>query len=165
MQVFHGLPVLNMRNRFSPIKLFTVASAVILITAAVCFYLKNKQPDYVHGGTEHNTSAVKTGAPARVGDTQEYFYFRNKRYANDHFKKHRAEFNYSSVDEYVAGANRVIDNPDSLYRIEQDDGDFIYFLEKTGEIVFVSRVTDRNKKHFIRTYFRPDSGIRYFNRQ
>ena len=42
---------------------------------------------------------------------------------------------------------------------EKDDGDDIYYLERTNELVIVS--TDG----YIRTYFRPDSGIKYYNKQ
>ena len=69
------------------------------------------------------------------------------------------KFDYDSVDEYVQGANRVINDPNSLFKIEEEDGDYIYYLESTNEFVVVS--TDG----YIRTYFKPTDGIDYFNRQ
>lgn len=101
----------------------------------------------------------------RIGDTQEYFEFKTRQNAIDHFNKHRSEFNYQSVDEYVEGANRVINNPNALYKTEKEDGDYIYYLQTTKEIVFISRIKDYRNRHFIRTYFRPSSGLEYFQRQ
>ncbi len=85
--------------------------------------------------------------------------FRREEYLTEHFEKHGAEFNYATKEEYEAGANRVIASEDALYKTEAEDGDHIYYLEATNEIVFVS--TDG----YIRTYFRPRDGIEYFNRQ
>ncbi len=85
--------------------------------------------------------------------------FRKQQYLDEHFEKHGSEFDYENADEYLAGANRVINDPDSLYKTEEEDGDHIYYLESTNEFVVVS--TDG----YIRTYFRPSAGIDYFNRQ
>ena len=48
---------------------------------------------------------------------------------------------------------------DSLFKIEADDGDGVYYLEATNEFVILS--TDG----YIRTYFLPSSGRAYFDRQ
>ena len=45
------------------------------------------------------------------------------------------------------------------YELEKEDGDDVYYLEETNEFVVVS--TDG----FIRTYFCPDSGKKYFDKQ
>ena len=44
-------------------------------------------------------------------------------------------------------------------KIEKEDGDTVYYVEATNEFVVLS--TDG----YIRTYFLPDSGKRYFDRQ
>ncbi len=85
--------------------------------------------------------------------------FRKQQYLDEHFEKHGSEFEYETAEEYLAGANRVINDPNSLYKTEAEDGDHIYYLESTNEFVVVS--TDG----YIRTYFRPSAGIDYFNRQ
>lgn len=85
--------------------------------------------------------------------------FRRASYLEQHFEKHGAEFEYETKEEYLAGANRVIQSPDVLHKIEAEDGDDIYYLEETNEFVVVS--TDG----YIRTYFRPSAGINYYNRQ
>ena len=65
---------------------------------------------------------------------------------------------FADAQAYVAAANAVINNPDVLHKLEAEDGDDVYYLEATDEIVFIS--TDG----YIRTYFNP-GGIGYFNRQ
>ena len=63
------------------------------------------------------------------------------------------------AEEYLAAANAVIANPDALTKTETEDGDMVYYVEDTNEFVVLS--TDG----YIRTYFYPDSGKRYFDRQ
>lgn len=92
-------------------------------------------------------------------DYEETYEFRNQQYLEEHFAKHGEEFEYETADEYLAGANRVINAPDSLYKTESEDGDHIYYLESTNEFVVVS--TDG----YIRTYFKPSAGKAYFDRQ
>ena len=60
--------------------------------------------------------------------------------------------------EYLRGANRVIKDQNALHKAEAEDGDDVYYLAAANEIVFVS--TDG----YIRTYFKPNDGIDYFNR-
>jgi len=87
------------------------------------------------------------------------YQFRKEQYLTQHFQKHGAEFPYDTEEEYLQGANKVINNPASLHKIEAEDGDDVYYLEETNEFVIVS--TDG----YIRTYFKPNSGIDYYNRQ
>ena len=65
----------------------------------------------------------------------------------------------SSAEEYEAAASAVVNNPESLHKTEAEDGDDVYYLEETNEFVVVS--TDG----YIRTYFLPDGGKAYFDRQ
>ncbi len=83
--------------------------------------------------------------------------FRKHRYLTEHFEKHGDEFPYDTEEAYLQGANNVINNPDALHKLEEEDGDDVYFVEDTNEFVVVS--TDG----YIRTYFIAD--IDYFNRQ
>lgn len=85
--------------------------------------------------------------------------FRKDEYLMEHFEKHGHEFGYTTAEEYLEGANRVIASEDVLHKIEAEDGDDVYYLEATNEFVVVS--TDG----YIRTYFKPNDGIEYFNRQ
>ena len=85
--------------------------------------------------------------------------FRKAEYLQEHFEKHGAEFGYATAEEYLAGANRVIASPGVLHKLEAEDGDDVYYLESTNEIVFVS--TDG----YLRTYFIPNDGKAYYDRQ
>lgn len=93
------------------------------------------------------------------GNTAVTYTFRNDKLLNDHFEKHNEDFGYATVEEYVEGANRVINDENSLHKLEAEDGDDVYYLEETNEFVIVS--TDG----YIRTYFKPSKGIDYYNRQ
>lgn len=87
------------------------------------------------------------------------FYFRKAELLQEHFDKHGAEFGYTSKDEYLEGANRVIASAEALHKLEAEDGDDVYYLEATNEFVIVS--TDG----YLRTYFKPEDGKAYFDRQ
>lgn len=102
---------------------------------------------------------VPTNAPEKADEIEILYEFRRDSYLEQHFEKHGAEFDYATKEEYLAGANRVIQSPDALHKTEAEDGDDIYYLEETNEFVVVS--TDG----YIRTYFRPSAGIDYYNRQ
>ena len=85
--------------------------------------------------------------------------FRNARLLNDHYEKHGKEMGFASAKEYEKAAAAVALDPSALHKTEAEDGDDVYYLKATNEFVIVS--TDG----YIRTYFKPDSGIKYFNKQ
>lgn len=85
--------------------------------------------------------------------------FRNKGLWEEHFEKHGAEFSYKNKEEYLEGANIMLQNPDCLHKKEKEDNDDVYFLEATGEFAVVS--TDG----YLRTYFKPSKGKKYFDKQ
>lgn len=85
--------------------------------------------------------------------------FRNNELWEDHYIKHGSEFGYNNKEEYLNGANKVINLTNVLHKKEADDGDDIYYDQNNNEIVFVS--TDG----YIRTYFKPTEGIEYYNRK
>lgn len=93
------------------------------------------------------------------GNTSADYHFKNDELLTEHFEKHGGEFQYNSKEEYELGANEVINSEDALQKEEAEDGDEIYYLEKTNEIVFLS------KDGYIRSYFKPSDGVEYFNRQ
>lgn len=103
--------------------------------------------------TPEDTQSSRTASPA-------YQYsFRKAAYLQEHFEKHGTEFGYATADEYLVGANRVVASPEALHKLEAEDGDDVYYLESTNEFVIVS--TDG----YLRTYFKPDDGKAYFDRQ
>ena len=103
---------------------------------------------------------MKDEAEAQItGKTTILYQFRKPAYLTEHFKKHGAEFGYETEAAYLEGANRVIQSKEALHKLEAEDGDHVYYLEATNEIVFLS------KDGYIRTYFKPDTGIAYYNKQ
>ena len=86
-------------------------------------------------------------------------HFRNEDLLKSHYYKHGQDMGYSSMEEYEQGANNVISNSKTLHKTEKEDGDDVYYLEDTNEFVVVS--TDG----YIRTYFKPDAGKSYYDRQ
>lgn len=85
--------------------------------------------------------------------------FRSEELLSEHYSKHGIEMGFASAQEYEAGAIAVIENAAALHKVEKEDGDDVYYLKSTNEFVVVS--TDG----YIRTYFEPDDGIAYYNRQ
>lgn len=127
---------------------------------------KNSEPDSSETGSGSETSAEEksTGESSAATDAQTQqqvflYNFRRSSYLTEHFNKHGDEFGYKNEQEYLEGANNVIMDRESLYKTEAEDGDHVFFQESTGSIVFVS------VDGYIRTYFKPDDGIEYFNRQ
>lgn len=106
--------------------------------------------------TAHDTSLES----ADEGEQKEALYtFRNRYLRDEHFKKHGKEFDYATAQDYEAGASAVVNNDQALHKTEADDGDDVYYLEKTNEFVVVSA------DGYIRTYFKPNDGMKYYNRQ
>lgn len=85
--------------------------------------------------------------------------FRTPQKLLNHFYEHGEATGCDSAEEYLIKANSVIQNPQAKVKHEtdEDDNDKIYYLSKTGEIVFVSM------DGFIRTYYIADD--EYFERQ
>ena len=99
-----------------------------------------------------------------TGETEEQkdetrWTFRNENLLNQHYEKHGIDMGFSSAEEYEDAASAVVNNPSALHKTEAEDGDDVYYVESTNEFVIVS--TDG----YIRTYFNPDAGIDYYNRQ
>ena len=85
--------------------------------------------------------------------------FRNTDLLEQHYEKHGVEMGFDSKESYEKAASDVINNSDSLHKTEKEDGDYVYYLEATNEFVVLS------VDGYIRTYFLPSSGIKYYERQ
>jgi hypothetical protein len=85
--------------------------------------------------------------------------FRSQKLLDQHYDKHGIEMGFDSAEEYELAAYKVIIHPDTLHKIESEDGDDVYYREETNEFVVVSQ------DGYIRTYFNPNAGIDYYNRQ
>ena len=104
--------------------------------------------------SSESSSAADAGA---TSETTSNLTFRNEERLQEHYEKHGIDMGFSSAEAYVAGANKVISNPDALHKTESKDGDDAYYLEDTGEFVVVSQ------KGYIRTYFLASKD--YYERQ
>lgn len=127
----------NSNNTNYKVRSFLVAAAIVLLILPK--FMDNYRP--------------------QENDTQTAITFRSRKSCEEHYEKHGIEMGFSTPEEYEQAAAAVVLNADSLHKLEEEDGDDVYYLEKTNEFVIVS--TDG----YIRTYFYPSDGIDYFNRQ
>lgn len=128
-----------------------VVVALAVIIAIIGYFFNGTDAFINHDAINNNTLAIEQAQSVAYN-------FRSEKYLTDHFEKHKDEFDYNNAQEYLEGANQVINDPNALHKLEAEDGDDVYYLEATNELVIVS--TDG----YIRTYFKPSDGIKYFNR-
>ncbi|MCR5110073.1 MAG: hypothetical protein K6B38_04095 [Ruminococcus sp.] len=125
-------------------------------------YLNKETAPTVEETSEAVEVTSDEGYPV-VDDSYVAYHFRSKKQLNEHFEKHGAEFDgdfdYQSAEDYEEGASDVINNDDALFKYEKEDGDGVYYIEATNEFVILS------KDGYIRTYFRPTKGKKYFDKQ
>lgn len=136
--------------------------AYFLTVAAVLRF--QNEPEQPSGGRQQEETGwqEETGQQEENGsqeETQIAYTFRTSELLTDHFERHGREMGFDSEEAYVQGANHVVLSPDALHKLEKEDGDDVYFLEATNELVIVS------SDGYIRTYFCPEDGIDYYNRQ
>ena len=109
-----------------------------------------------------NTGQVAEKAPVSTDDTSSKSYveytFANEDLLQDHYEKHGKGMGFESAEEYEKAASDVINNPAALHKTEAEDGDDVYYLESSNELVILSIYGK------IRTYFLPDDGKAYFDR-
>ena len=110
---------------------------------------------------DEDAGSAASGDEAKPqGETVEASYtFRTPELLLSHFTKHGIDMGFTTEEAYEAAASRVITNPKALHKTEAEDGDDVYYVEDTNEFVVLS--TDG----YIRTYFNPDNGKAYFDRQ
>lgn len=114
--------------------------------------------------TEAQTTApttIQTAAPTTKATTAQVqaLHFRSDKLLNEHYEKHGKEMGFASAAEYEAAASAAALSPNALHKLEKEDNDDVYYIESTNEFVIVS--TDG----YIRTYFYPDRGKEYFDKQ
>lgn len=111
---------------------------------------------------ETTAEVTETSTSAEVTETEspvKQYRFRNSDMLDSHYEKHGVEMGFASAEEYEKAAAAVITAPGVLHKFEKEDNDDVYYLESTNEFVIVS--TDG----YIRTYFKPNSGKDYFDKQ
>ena len=134
----------------------------VLILVFGCNRGEEPQEQAAETTTQTTEAAVQTTEAAvqtTEATAQVTYTFRYNDRLQDHYKKHGRDMGFASPEEYLAAANAVIANPDALTKTEKEDGDTVYYVEATNEFVVLS--TDG----YIRTYFCPDGGKKYFDRQ
>ena len=135
-------------------------AAILVCAAAILYYLITGQLPQTDVPKQNENTAVQEAKNTSDAEPAEISYtFRSEKLFEEHYEKHGIEMGFATAEDYLEGANLVIADPDALHKIEAEDGDDIYFLEDTNEFVVVS--TDG----YIRTYFEPEDGIEYYERQ
>ena len=141
-------------------KILKIVGAVVffLLAAAGVVGQSSLQPQNQSATKSEQELLFETQALLEEKESEkEYLHFKNEERLEEHFEKHNEDFGYANAEEYEEGANAVIQNPDSLCKLEKEDGDYVYYLESTREFVIVS------PKGVIRTYYKADRD--YFDRQ
>jgi pyocin large subunit-like protein len=87
--------------------------------------------------------------------------FRSRVELDEHFQKHGREFGDIHKGEYLRRAQELRDRPlgGGVLEKQREDGVISRFDETSGAFVAF------NENLVIRTFFKPDDGVRYFERQ
>lgn len=148
------------QRRKATMKTIPVTTLIVLIGLTYLFL------NFVRGGQQDRRGEKQPSAVSQVDSAQKYsssiqkaVLFRSDQLLEEHFEKHGREMGFGSPEEYLAGANATIQNSNVLHKTEKEDGDDVYYVEATNDLVIVSA------DGYIRTYFRPEDGIAYYNRQ
>ena len=136
--------------------LIIVAVLMILIFAYFMSKAKNSEGENSEKTTENKT---ETTTETVMSSTEDEYTFRNNNRRDEHYEKHGKYMGFDDAEEYEEAASDVVNNPESLHKTEKEDGDDVYYLKDSNEFVIVS------PDGYIRTYFNPDDGIAYYNRQ
>jgi pyocin large subunit-like protein len=99
--------------------------------------------------------------PAPAVKLRTHIGFRTRRHLEEHYQKHGREFGSISQDEYLLQAQTLRDRAagGDILEVVRDDGVTTRFDRQAGTFVAF------NEDFTIRTYFKPNDGERYFNRQ
>lgn len=143
------------------IKNSIIALAAVFL-AGTAFYTQQNTDANVPGSAVVQPQTVEVVETVETGETvdnYEEYRFKNFDLLNEHYEKHGREMGFESAKDYEIAASKVVNNPKALHKLEAEDGDDVYYLEETNEFVIVST------RGYIRTYFSPDSGIKYYEKQ
>lgn len=118
----------------------------------------NAESAYTETADPGSSDAYEESADSGAAAGTEY-HFANSDTLNSHYEKHGIEMGYPDAESYEKAASAVINNPAALHKIEAEDGDDVYYLEKENYFVVVSPYGK------IRTFFCPNDGKAYYDRQ
>jgi pyocin large subunit-like protein len=106
-------------------------------------------------------SAAAAAPTARQAEARPSVGFRTPRALAEHFDKHGAEFRAATPRQYLALAQALRDRPagGGVLELVRDDGVITRFDRASGAFIAFER------DGVIRTFFIPNDGERYFQRQ
>lgn len=150
-----------MEKRFRVYIILTLTILMISVISSLVVRISEREMAASAGAAQEQQSAAVHTAQyyADKIPNAPMYCFRSQELLESHYEKHGVSMGFASAQDYELAASAVVTNPEALHKTEKEDGDDVYFLEETGEFVVVS--TDG----YIRTYFIPDSGKDYFDRQ
>ena len=111
---------------------------------------------------EETTTVSETEETTTTEEEREYveYSFRSEKQYVSHYEKHGHEFGDITIEEYLHMANDLINSDsDTLHTKISKDGDYLFYDEATNEFLVLS------DDGYIRTFFKPNAGIDYYNRQ
>lgn len=144
----YNKPAQSNQQTRKPLNKWGILSLVLIVLIAVLVTSKCDVYDIGSNNTQTTVTYL-----------DQSYKFKNNEYLQEHYEKHGKEMGYKSAREYQEGADRVVHTKGVLHKVEKEDGDDVFYLEDTNEFVIIS------KAGYIRTYFEPNDGIEYFNRQ
>ncbi len=74
-----------------------------------------------------------------------------------HFNKHKAEFGYTSKNEYLQGAQNLTQGGKDILTFTRQNGDTLFYNPNTNEFAVLAK-----DGQTIRTYFKPVDGMQYW---
>lgn len=156
--------------------LILFSAIAVLLSAILCgcdivveeYYYETEETSEIYTTaetTEQTTVTEETTIEETTTETEpekEYveYSFRSEKLYNSHFEKHGAEFGEITKEEYLKKANDLINSDsESVLTKMSKDGDYLFYDESTNEFLVLSQ------DGYIRTFFKPNAGIDYYNRQ
>jgi pyocin large subunit-like protein len=138
--------------------LLSIAALIVAVAIAI---FEARNDDAGSGSTSTQTNAhadTREEGPAAPTSTVG---FSSKRALDEHFEKHGHEFGSRSAADYLALAQKLRDAPKGGAVVEavRDDGVITRFDKQSGAFLAF------NANKTIRTFFKPNDGLRYFERQ
>ena len=109
--------------------------------------------------TEVSTKVTtEASAPKPTPSSLISYIFRNQDLYDQHYNKHGHEFGDITKEEYLKLANELFTSGKALTKTESD-GDLLFYDVESNTFGVLSQ------DGYIRTCFKPDDGIEYWNRQ
>jgi pyocin large subunit-like protein len=128
-----------------------VISFVLILLGFLWITFNNFDLVFEDGETTIETEALTS--------TETYTYvFRYQDLYDQHFEKHGHEFGDITKEAYLKLANDLFTSDDALRKTEPD-GDLLFYDVASNTFGVLS------EEGYIRTCFKPDDGIAYWNRQ